>query len=81
MRNLQVSTIYTHLLAAVNAGEEIDLDRLVTADERREISTAYGKLGYGNITGVFEMLGGRLSYGVLRIVREVEQQKGTRLKV
>lgn len=81
VRNLQVSTIYTHLLAAVNEGEEIDLDRLVTADERREISAAYGKLGYGNITGVFEMLGERFSYGVLRIVREVEQQKGTRLKV
>lgn len=72
VRNLQSSTIYTHLLAAVNTGEEIDLRRLVNPDELREISAAFRVLGYGNITGVFEMLGGRFSYGVLRIVREVK---------
>ena len=81
VRNLQVGTIYTHLLAALNAGEEIDLDRLVSAEERREISVAFGELGYGNLTGVFEMLGERFSYGVLRIVREVEHQKGPRVNV
>jgi ATP-dependent DNA helicase RecQ len=77
VRGLQISTILTHLLAAVNTGEEMDLSRLATPDEQREIRDAFGKHGYANITGVFESLGARISYGVLRIVRAMEQRKKT----
>jgi ATP-dependent DNA helicase RecQ len=71
-RNLAVCTIYKHLLTAVVSGEDIQVDRLVTPEEKLEISSAFKINGYGNITGVFEMLGGRFDYGLLRIVREVE---------
>lgn len=74
-RQLQVSTIHAHLLAAVSAGEKIELHRLVSPDEFREISDAYKKRGYGNLTGVFELLEGRFSYGLLRIIRGIEQRQ------
>jgi ATP-dependent DNA helicase RecQ len=73
-RKLQISTILTHLLSAVDAGENIDIDKLCTSSELQEIHDAFTKLGYGNITGVFEMLGERISYGVLRIIRAVKQK-------
>ncbi len=71
-RNLAVCTIYKHLLMAVVSGEDIQVDRFVTPGEKLEISSAFKIHGYGNITGVYEMLGGRFDYGLLRIVREME---------
>lgn len=68
-RGLQLSTIHAHLLTAMTAGEEIDLHRLATPDESKEIRKAFNKLGYGNLTGVYELLEGRFSYGLLRIFR------------
>lgn len=73
IRKLKSSTIYSHLEKAANAGEEIDPHRFVTPDELQTIRAAFRKLGYGNLTGVFELLGKRFDYGVLRIVRAVEQ--------
>jgi ATP-dependent DNA helicase RecQ len=71
-RNLAVCTIYKHLLAAVVSGEDLQVDRFVTPEEKSEISSAFKVHGHGNITGVYEMLGGRFDYGLLRIVREIE---------
>ncbi len=71
-RNLKSGTIYSHLERAANAGEEIDLNRFVTPDELREIRAAFKKIGYGNLTGVFELLGKRFDYEILRIVRAMD---------
>lgn len=72
IRNLKSSTIYTHLLNAANAGEKIDLHRFISPEALNEIRAAFKKIGYGNLTGVFELLGKRFDYGVLRIVRALE---------
>ncbi len=74
-RGLQVSTVHAHLLGAVSVGEKIDMRRLASPDEYQEISAVYKKLGYGNLTGVFELLEGRFSYGLLRIFRVMEQRQ------
>jgi ATP-dependent DNA helicase RecQ len=75
-RNLKHGTIHMHLLAAINAGETISLNRLVCADDRIEINAAFAKLGHGNLRGVAEILGGRFSYELLRIVRAINARKG-----
>ncbi len=75
VRNLKSSTIYSHLEKAANAGEKIDIHRFVTHEELKEINAAFSKIGYGNLTGVYEILGKRFDYGVLRIVRALSQKK------
>ena len=54
---------------AAEAGEEIDIDRFLTSEEQREVETAFAKIGWGNLTGVRDMLDSRFSYDVLRIFR------------
>jgi ATP-dependent DNA helicase RecQ len=73
-RSLRPETIRGHLLAAVNAGEEIDINRLMTAEEQRQVEDAFAKLGYANLTGVYELLKEEISYTTLRIFRSVQQR-------
>ncbi|MEO8168385.1 MAG: helix-turn-helix domain-containing protein, partial [bacterium] len=62
-----------HLLAAVNAGEELNLDLIVQPEFHDELSAAFLKLGFGNLTGVHELLGEKFSYGQLRLFRALKQ--------
>lgn len=79
IRNLKSSTIFVHLSNAVNADEEIDLTCLLNQKELSDIRTAFQKIGYGNLTGVFEMLDKRFDFGMLRLVRAVDQKNRTGL--
>lgn len=74
-RGLAESTIETHLAAAVEAGREIDLRLVITENEEAEIRKALD--GYDDVAlkPVFEHLGGRISYGKLRIFRAHLDQK------
>lgn len=75
MRNLKSSTIFTHLTNAVDADEEIDLNGFLKQEDLNDIRAAYQKIGYENLTGVFELLGKRFDYVLLRLVRAVDQKK------
>lgn len=75
IRRLAMSTIHSHLLAAIIAGEAVDLHRIVSPAEQKEIAAAFARLGFSNLTGVYEMLKERFSYGVLRIYRAIKQPK------
>lgn len=68
-RDLVVSTIYGHLSSAIEAGEELDLNQLLTAEQQRQIAVAFDKFGFGNITGAKEFLGEVFDYGQLRVYR------------
>lgn len=68
-RGFTTGTIYSHLATAIDAGESVSLDRLLTSAEQQEIATAFAKFGWTNLTGVCEMLDNRFDYGVLRIFR------------
>ncbi len=72
-RLMVTSTIYGHLADAMLVGEQIDLDRFLTAEQQREIAAAFEKLGAGSLPPVFEALGGRYDYGRLRLVRAALQ--------
>jgi ATP-dependent DNA helicase RecQ len=75
-RTLVESTIYRHLVDAVQAGEVIDLGRLATSEEQQQMADAFGKIGFGNLTGVHELLGGRIDFNVLRLYRAAQDRGG-----
>jgi ATP-dependent DNA helicase RecQ len=74
-RGLATSTIYGHLCTAAEAGEELELNRFLTADQQRAVAAAFEKFGLGNLTGVKEHLGTDYDYGPLRIYRTLKSRK------
>jgi uncharacterized protein YpbB len=68
-RKLATSTIYGHLEQAIQAGEQIELTRLWTPEQELEMTTAFEKTGFGNLTGAKELLGDLYDYGQLRLFR------------
>jgi ATP-dependent DNA helicase RecQ len=74
-RGFAVSTICGHLATAIEAGEQIDLRRLVSGEEEKQILAAFKKFGFANIGGVREALGNKFDYGLLRIVRAAKQRE------
>jgi ATP-dependent DNA helicase RecQ len=68
-RGFVVGTIMNHLALAADAGEEIELARLLTAEQGTEIEEAFRAVGWQNIVGAREKLGARYAYELLRIYR------------
>jgi ATP-dependent DNA helicase RecQ len=75
-RQLVEGTIYGHLVAAVEAGESIDLKQFVTETEQQTIRAAFTQFGFGNLTGVHESLGGKFHFEILRLCRAAQQRGG-----
>ena len=73
-RGLAVGTIYGHLATAIEAGEVLDLARLLTAGAQAEIAAAFQRTGWGNIVGAREYLGEKYDYGLLRIYRAAKSK-------
>jgi len=68
-RGLAENTIESHIAQAIEAGRDVDLRRVCTDDEERDMRAALA--GYSDIAlkPVFDHLGGCISYGKLRIFR------------
>jgi ATP-dependent DNA helicase RecQ len=77
-RSLAPSTICGHLATALEAGERVDLNRLLTSEAQQEIAAAFAKHGFGNLSGAVESLAGRFSHGELRIYRAAAQSVASR---
>jgi len=75
-RSLAASTIYGHLEQAIQAGEPVDINRLLTAEQQTEIKAAFAQTGFGNLTGAKELLSDLYDYGQLRLFRAVHARKG-----
>ncbi len=71
-RHLVCGTIYSHLADAIETGERLDLDRLVTAEQQSEIARAFDNLGFGSLGAVREHLNEKYDYGVLRVYRAIK---------
>ena len=76
IRGWKESTIYGHLDEAMQAGEAVDLNQLLTAEAQRDIAAAFAKYGFGNLSGVIESLGGRYQHGQCRVYRTAVQRQG-----
>jgi ATP-dependent DNA helicase RecQ len=68
-RGFVASTIYSHLAAAIEAGQEVDLRRILSAEAEAEIGAALKKFGFGGIGRALESFGGRYEYGHFKIYR------------
>jgi ATP-dependent DNA helicase RecQ len=74
-RMLAFSTICGHLTTAIEAGEAVDLNQLLTAAEQEAIRAAFKKCGFGNLVGAHEALGGKFDMSLLRLCRAAQQRK------
>jgi ATP-dependent DNA helicase RecQ len=73
-RGLNESTICSHLAAAVELGEDIDVSSLLTPEEHREISAAFAKHGIASLGRIKESLANKFDYGKLHISRALYQR-------
>jgi ATP-dependent DNA helicase RecQ len=73
-RGFAASTIYGHLAAAIEAGENLDLNQFLNAAQQEQIAAAFKKFGFGNIGGARESLGNKFDYGLFRIYRAAKQR-------
>lgn len=68
-RGLVRSTIEGHLVEAMEAGERVEIERLVSPEKLAEIRRAMELLGSELLGPVMEYLGEGYTYGELRLVR------------
>ena len=66
---MTTGTIMGHLAEGIERGEPVDLAKFFTTEEKQKMFEAFDRLGFGNIVGVFEALGGKIDYGKLRLFR------------
>jgi ATP-dependent DNA helicase RecQ len=68
-RSIKPNTVLGHLLRCMQAGEDVDIGRFLTEEQRGEIARAADKHGWNNLSGIHEALGQRYEYNVLRMAR------------
>jgi ATP-dependent DNA helicase RecQ len=75
-RSLARSTIEGHLAEALEAGEVVDIDRLVSAERRRAIEEAFAEIGLDFLSPVMQKLGDGYTYCELRLVQAALRRTG-----
>jgi ATP-dependent DNA helicase RecQ len=68
-RGFVASTIYTHLLAAIERGKIVERDRFFTLEQEKEIAAAFRQISDGKLVDVSALLGNKYDIGLLRIFR------------
>lgn len=68
-RNLSLNTIYGHIENLILTGENIDIERFVSKDKIKAISSAISEIGGGALKPIKDRLGDNFSYGEIRLVR------------
>src|SRR5947199_7635976 len=70
------STIYSHLLAAIEGGKLPQArERFFTAAQEKEIASAFRHVANGTLVDVSALLGGTYDIGLLRIFREARNRR------
>ena len=75
-RGVTAGTIYGHLAEGVERDEPVDLQKIFTVAELAAVATAFGRTGFGALGPAFELLGGKIDYGRLRLFRAAANAKG-----
>jgi ATP-dependent DNA helicase RecQ len=68
-RGIKSNTVFGHLLRCMQSGENLDVGRFLTTDQLGEIARAAEKYGWNNLTGIYEGLGEKYEYNLLRVAR------------
>jgi len=74
-RNLQPSTIEVHLAELIDAGEDIDIEKLIPPGQFTVIADALQRIGSEVLGPVKSELGEEYSYGAIRLVRSAMQRR------
>jgi ATP-dependent DNA helicase RecQ len=74
-RGLVSSTIESHLALAIEAGADLDPRHFYSEEEEREMCAALDGYLDPSLKPVFEHLGGRISYGKLKLFRAIEARR------
>src|SRR5438876_13616 len=70
------STIYSHLLAAIESGKLLQVrERFFTPAQEKEIAAAFRQVANGTLVDVSALLGGKYDIGLLRIFREPRNRR------
>ena len=77
-RGFVASTIYRHLLAAIEGGEGLERSRFFTPEQEKEIAAAFRQITDGKLVEVSALLGGKYDIDQLRIFRAFARQPTTR---
>jgi len=72
-RRLKQTTVEEHLATALEAGEGVEIDRLVSPEKRRAIEVAMDELGDDYLAPLRERLGEEYTYGELKMVRAMRR--------
>ncbi len=70
-RSLAPGTIGEHLVRCIEAGDEVDVSRLLSAERLEIIAAAFAKVGANTLSPVREYLGEDYNYNELRLARAV----------
>lgn len=73
-RNLTPGTVMSHLAELIEAGEAIDIDKLVQPERQKCIADALRQVGDHALRPVKDVLGEEYSYDEIRLVRAVMRQ-------
>jgi ATP-dependent DNA helicase RecQ len=68
-RGFVASTIYGHLLAAIERGKIVERDRFFTLEQEKEIAAAFRQISDGKLVDVSALLDNKYDIGLLRIFR------------
>jgi ATP-dependent DNA helicase RecQ len=68
-RHLRLTTVMDHLAALVEAGEDLDISRLVAAERREAIEAAIEIVGAETLRAIRDRLGETYDYNEIRLVR------------
>jgi len=74
-RNLRVSTISSHLVELISAGESINLDQIISPERQQAIRGAIALVGAERLKPIWEHLEGNYSYEEIRLVVRTEGAK------
>jgi ATP-dependent DNA helicase RecQ len=63
-----LNTIYSHIENLILSGENIDIERFVSKEKIKTISSAIFEIGGGALKPIKDRLGDNISYGEIRLV-------------
>ncbi len=74
-RQLAQTTVVGHLCQAIEEGESVEVEELVSPERYRRIADAFSQLGNSALKPVKELLGDAYSYDDIRLVRAALHQR------
>jgi ATP-dependent DNA helicase RecQ len=68
-RNLSLNTVYGHIENLILAGENIDIEKFITKEKIKAISSVILEIGGGTLKPIKDILDENFSYGEIKLVR------------